>query len=177
ADGVLGGMPAGAEPTARARATPRSTAGDPHRAVRARRQSRRSARATRAGPEAEEATVTERTAVFSPWCAWVRRASRPRPGAPGAMPGSGGSAAPAVLRTDVSESYGVCGGQTVKKFVTLEFTFVLNAEAAMPTSPEASRPSALRPPWKSNCGPTCPSGGLLGAVGVTCPNTWAPRVS
>src|SRR5262245_58407810 len=94
ADGVLGGMPAGAEPTARARAAPRSTAGDPHRAVRARRQSRRSARATRAGPESEEATVTERTAVFSPWCAWVRRASRPRQAAPGRWPGAAGQRRP-----------------------------------------------------------------------------------
>ncbi|HKB40774.1 MAG TPA: hypothetical protein VKD72_30390 [Gemmataceae bacterium] len=31
------------------------------------------------------------------------------------------------------------GVQLIMKFVTLEFTFVLNAEAAMPTSPESSR--------------------------------------
>src|SRR5262245_38724521 len=57
------------------------------------------------------------------------------------------------------------------QFVTLELTFVLNAEAAMPTSPASSRPSALRLPGKSNVGPTCPSSGLLGSVGVTCLNT------
>src|SRR5262249_22475657 len=39
------------------------------------------------------------------------------------------------------------------QFVTLEFTFVPNAEAAMPTSPESSRPSALRLCSKDTSGP------------------------
>ena len=54
------------------------------------------------------------------------------------------------------------------QFVTLEFTFVLNAEATMPTSPWLSSPSALRLPWKDNGGPTGPATGLLGSVGVAC---------
>ena len=65
--------------------------------------------------------------------------------------------------------YNGSGQSKIVKFVALAFTFVLNAEATRPISPESVRPvgRVLR---KDNCGPTGATG-LPGFVGVLCLNT------
>jgi len=66
-------------------------------------------------------------------------------------------------------------GLTVK-FVTLEFTAVLMAEATMPTSPVASTPAG-RAPLKLSVLPTCAPVELFGSVGATCWKTRAVNVT
>ena len=55
----------------------------------------------------------------------------------------------------------------IVKFVTLEFTALLAAEATMPTSPVASTPAG-RAPLKPSAAPTCAPGGLVGSPGDVC---------
>src|SRR6185369_14856401 len=58
---------------------------------------------------------------------------------------------------------------SIVKFVMLESTAALKAEAAMPISPVASTPTG-RAPLKVRT-PTCASSGLFGSAGVACRKT------